>query len=368
MARTKLHELLELGQSVWMDYIRRTLITSGELRDYVDKGLRGMTSNPSIFEQAISGGEAYDDDLKKLVAEGKEVKEIYEAIAIKDIQMAADVMRPVYEESQREDGYISLEVDPRLAHDTEGTILEARSLAKRVNRPNVYIKIPATKEGIPAIESMVSEGYNINITLMFSLEQYDDVAEAYISGLEKLAGKGGDLSKVTSVASFFVSRVDVMVDERLEDLDSPAAEELKGKIGIANGKVAYQRFKDTFKGDRWKRLEEQGAHLQRVLWASTSTKNPNYPDTLYADNLIGPHTVNTLPPETIEAFLDHGTVAPTLEKNLDQAREQLQKLADLGIDLDQVTDDLMVEAVEKFVSPFEALLEAIEEKCERIAV
>lgn len=367
MAKTKLHQLLELGQSVWMDYIRRRLITSGELQAYIDKGLRGMTSNPSIFKQAITAGDAYDDDLKKLVAEGKEIKEIYEAVAIKDIQMAADVIRPVYEETHREDGYISLEVDPRLAHDTEGTILEARSLAERVNRPNVYIKIPATHEGIPAIETMVSEGFNINITLMFSLGQYDDVAEAYISGLEKLARERGDLSKVTSVASFFVSRMDVMVDEKLEDLDSPEADELKGKIGIANAKMAYQRFKETFKGDRWQKLEVQGAHLQRVLWASTSTKNPNYPDTLYADNLIGPHTVNTLPPDTIDAFLDHGTVAPTLERDLDEAQAQLQQLAELGIDLEQVTDDLLVEAVEKFVSPFDDLLEAIEEKCARIA-
>lgn len=368
MAKTKLHELLELGQSVWMDYIRRTLITSGELQAYVDKGLRGMTSNPSIFEKAITGGEAYDDDLRKLVAEGKEIKEIYEAVAIKDIQMAADVIRPVYEETQREDGYISLEVDPHLANETEGTILEARSLAGRVNRPNVYIKIPATQEGVPAIETMVSEGYNINVTLMFSLKHYDDVAEAYISGLEKLAENGGDLSKITSVASFFVSRVDVMVDEMLDAIDSPEAAELKGKIGIANAKMAYQRFKQTFKGDRWQKLEKQGAHLQRVLWASTSTKNPAYPDTLYADNLIGAHTVNTLPPETIEAFLDHGTVAPTLEDNLDEARQQLQKLADLGIDLDEVTDELLVEGVEKFADPFDELLEAIEEKCERIAV
>lgn len=368
MAKTKLHQLHELGQSVWMDYIRRNLITSGELQEYVDKGLRGMTSNPSIFKQAITSGEDYDDDLKKLAAEGKQVKEIYEALAIKDIQMAADVMRPVYEGSQRRDGYISLEVDPHLAQDTEGTIDETRSLTERVNRPNVYIKIPATQEGIAAVESMVSEGYNINVTLMFSLGQYDAVAEAYMSGLEKLAGKGGDLSKVTSVASFFVSRVDVMVDEMLEDLDVPGADALKGKAGIANAKMAYQRFKETFNGERWEKLEEQGAHLQRVLWASTSTKNPNYPDTLYADNLIGPHTVNTLPPETIEAFLDHGTVEPTLEKDPDEARRQLQQLAELGIDLDQVTDDLLVEGVEKFAKPFEALFEAIEEKRERMVV
>jgi transaldolase len=350
-----------------MDYIRREMITSGELRDYVDKGLRGLTSNPSIFMKAITGGGAYDDDLEKLAA-NKDVKEIYESIAIQDIQMAADVLRPVYEESARADGYVSLEVDPHLAHDTAGSILEARSLFERVNRPNIYIKIPATQEGISAVKTMIAEGYNINITLMFSLDQYEAVAEAYISGLEKLAERGGDLSKVTSVASFFVSRIDVRVDEMLAELEDPKADELKGKVGIANAKMAYQRFKETFKDERWEKLSNRGAHLQRVLWASTSTKNPNYPDTLYVDNLIGPHTVNTLPPETIEAFIDHGTVALTLEKDLDEAREVLEKLADLGIDLDEVTDELLVEGVDKFAKPFDKLLQAIEEKRERMAI
>lgn len=366
MVKTKLHDLLELGQSVWLDYIRRSLITSGGLQDYINKGLRGMTSNPKIFMKAITGGDAYDDDLRKLVEADKEVKEIFEGIAIKDVQMAADFLRPIYEETNREDGYVSLEVDPHLAHDTEATVLEARSLFERVNRPNIYIKIPATQEGYPAIETMIGEGYNINITLMFSLDQYDSVTEAYLSGLEHLAEKGGDLSKVTSVASFFVSRVDVKVDGMLDGIELPEVDDLKGKIGIANAKMAYQRFKETFKGDRWADLEDQGAHLQRVLWASTSTKNPDYSNTLYPDNLIGPHTVNTLPPETIENFLDHGTVAPTLEKGLEEARQQLAALDDLGIDLDQVTDELLDEGVEKFINPFEELFDAIEKKCERI--
>ena len=367
MPKTKLHHLLDLGQSIWMDYIRREMITSGELRDYVDRGLRGLTSNPSIFMKAITGGGAYDDDLEKLAA-NKGVKEIYEAIAIKDIQMAADVLRPVYEETARADGYVSLEVDPHLAHDAAGSIQEARSLFERVNRPNLYIKIPGTQEGIPAVKTLIAEGYNINITLMFSLDQYEAVAQAYLSGLEKLAERGGDLSKVTSVASFFVSRIDVKVDDMLAELKDPKAGELNGKIGIANAKMAYQRFKQTFRGERWEKLSNRGAHLQRVLWASTSTKNPNYPDTLYVDNLIGPHTVNTLPPETIEAFIDHGTVALTLEKDLDEAREVLEKLADLGIDLDEVTDELLVEGVDKFAKPFDKLLQAIEEKRERMAI
>jgi transaldolase/glucose-6-phosphate isomerase len=365
---TKLHDLAELGQAIWLDYIRRAFIQSGDLKDLVDDGLRGVTSNPSIFEKAIAGSNDYDEDLLRLSDEAEAVgyRQVYEALAIEDIQMAADVLRPVYDATDGADGYVSLEVSPDLAYDTGGTIEEARRLFQAVDRPNVMIKVPATREGIPAIETLISEGVNVNVTLMFSLEQYDRVAEAYISGLEALDAGDGDVSEVASVASFFVSRVDVMVDRMLDEIGTPAAEELKGTIGIANAKMAYQRFKATFSSDRWARLEEKGARLQRVLWASTSTKDPTYSDTLYPDNLIGPHTINTLPPSTLNAFRDHGTVALTLEKQLTTAQAHLERLGDLGIELDQVTDDLLQEGVEKFAKPFSDLMESIEEKVERL--
>jgi len=363
---TKLHELADLGQAIWLDYIRRSFIKQGDLDDLVEDGLRGVTSNPSIFEKAIAGSNDYDEALRRLSSSTRSPHDIYEALAIEDIQMAADVLRPVYDETDGDDGYVSLEVSPDLAHDTEATIEEARRLFAAVDRPNVMIKVPATAEGIPAIEKLIGEGINVNVTLMFSLDQYDAVSEAYISGLEVLDANGGDLSEVASVASFFISRVDVKADGMLDEIGTPAAQELKGSIGIANAKMAYQRFKATFSGERWEVLEDKGARLQRVLWASTSTKDPAYSDTLYPDNLIGPHTVNTLPPSTLNAFRDHGTVALTVETELLAERARLEKLADLGIDLDQVTDELLEEGVEKFARPFSDLMESIQEKIEEL--
>ena len=363
---TKLHELADFGQALWLDYIRRSFIEQGDLGDLVESGLRGVTSNPSIFEKAIAGSNDYDEALRELSDKYESPQKIYEALAIRDIQMAADVLRPVYDETGGDDGYVSLEVSPELAHDTEGTIEEVRRLFQAVDRPNVMIKVPATAEGIPAVQTLIGEGINVNVTLMFSLEQYDQVAEAYIAGLEELDASGGDVGQVASVASFFVSRIDVKVDRMLDEVDDRAADRLKGTIGIANAKMAYQRFKATFEKERWERLEEKGARLQRVLWASTSTKDPSYSDTLYPDNLIGPHTVNTLPPATLNAFRDHGTVALTLETQLVTERARLEQLADLGIDLDEVTDQLLEEGVEKFRKPFTDLMDSIAEKVERL--
>ena len=381
---TKLHELTDLGQAIWLDYIRRSFITSGNLHALVDGGLRGVTSNPTIFEKAIAGSTDYDDDLQRLVDQGKTVEEIYQALTLDDIQRAADVLRPVYEQSAGADGYVSLEVSPDLAYDTEGTISEARRLFATLDRPNVMIKVPATPAGIPAIETLIGEGINVNVTLIFSLAQYEAVAEAYIAGLEKLATDGGDpstgsgqalrqrtagprsghaLSGVASVASFFVSRVDAAVDRALEEIGESA---LQGKIAIANSKVAYARFREILTGARWERLAAQGARPQRVLWASTSAKNPLYPDTLYVDGLIGPDTVNTVPPATLNAFRDHGTVALTLEAGLAEARAQLATLADLGVDLDAITQELQDEGVAKFAQSFQSLMSTIAEKQDRL--
>ncbi|MCA9915754.1 MAG: transaldolase, partial [Anaerolineae bacterium] len=287
---TKLHDLLQHGQSIWIDYIRRQYIQDGGMQQAIDDGVRGVTSNPAIFEKAIAGSNDYDSDIQTMVAEGKTTDEIYEALAIADIQAAADLFRPVYDASNGVDGYVSLEVSPTLARDTQGTIEEARRLFATVDRPNVMIKVPATPEGIPAIETLIGEGINVNVTLMFSMKHYEDVANAYITGLERFAAANGDLSKVASVASFFVSRVDSKIDPMLEE---KGASELMGKVAIANSKVVYQRFKEIFSSERWNNLAKQGARVQRPLWASTSTKNPEYPDTLYVDTLIGADTVNT---------------------------------------------------------------------------
>jgi transaldolase/glucose-6-phosphate isomerase len=369
---TKLHQLANLGQAIWFDYIRRSFITSGDLQALVDDGLRGVTSNPTIFEKAIAGSTDYDDDLHRLVGKGKTVEEVYEALTLDDIQQAADLLRPIHDATDGADGYVSLEVSPKLAYDTEGTIAEARRLFAALGRPNVMIKVPATPEGIPAIETLIGEGINVNVTLIFSLAQYEAVAEAYIAGLEKLAAAGGDpsigsgrgLSKVASVASFFISRVDTAVDRVLEG--HPQGVPLGGRIALANAKLAYARFCDIFTGERWGRLAAQGTRVQRPLWASTGTKNPTYPDTLYVDSLIGPDTVNTLPPATLNAFRDHGTVAPTLEASLDEARAQLARLAELGVDLDAITQKLLDEGVAKFAQSFESLMVTIAEKRDRL--
>jgi transaldolase len=361
---TKVHELSKLGQSVWFDNISRALIESGELAELVQTGVKGVTSNPSIFEKAIAGSTDYDRALRTLVAEDRSVTDIYEALALDDIGRAADILHPVYERTSGVDGYVSLEVDPGLAHDTENTISEARRLFAALDRPNIMIKVPATPAGIPAVETLIGEGININITLMFSLDHYNAVTGAYLAGLERRADSGGDLSGVASVASFFVSRVDTAVDRALKEAGNTR---LQGKIAIANAKATYARFQETFRGPRWERLASQGARVQRPLWASTSTKNPSYPDTLYVDELIGPDTVNTVPPATLEALLDHTRVMNTLTKNVDEAYEQLAELANLEIDLAAITEKLQEDGVAAFARSFDSLMDSIAEKCERLS-
>ena len=355
---TKLHELAERGQAIWLDYILRSFIAKGDLQALLDQGVRGVTSNPTIFEKAIAHSSDYDDDLRQLVAAGQSVDAIYEALVLDDIAHAADLLRPLYDATNGADGFISLEVSPTLAHDTTGTVADARRLFAALGRPNVMIKIPATPAGIPAITAVIGAGINVNVTLIFSLGQYEAVAEAYLAGLEQLAQRDA-LSRVASVASFFVSRVDASVDKALAQR---GAAELGGRAAIANAKVAYTRFRELFSGPRWERLAQQGAHVQRPLWASTGTKDPRYPDTLYVDGLIGPDTVNTVPPATLAAFLDHGTVAATLEAGLGEARAHLAQLAAHGIDLDAITEQLQVDAVALFAQSFEALMASIGDK------
>jgi transaldolase/glucose-6-phosphate isomerase len=365
-----LKELLKYGQSVWLDYIRRNLLTSGELKRLIEEdGLRGMTSNPSIFEKAIAGSTDYTDFLDSL--KGKtdlDAKARYERLAIRDIQDATDLMRPVYDSANRRDGFVSLEVSPYLAHDTNGTIAEARRLWKWVERDNVMIKVPGTPEGLPAIRQLISEGMNINVTLLFSEQVYEQVAEAYIAGLEQLAAKGGDLGRVASVASFFISRIDTLVDsivtDKLKSTNDPAQQALLksilGKVAIANGKLTYQRYLAIFSGPRWEALTKKGAQPQRVLWASTSTKNPNYRDVLYVEELIGKDTVDTIPPATFDAFRDHGKVRPSLTENIEAARETMDTLPKVGISMKEVTDKLTRDGVKLFADAFDQLLAAVE--------
>jgi transaldolase len=360
---TKAHDLYQLGQSIWYDNIRRSFVESGELASMIEQGVRGVTSNPSIFEKAIGQSDDYDEQLKELIAQGKSIEEMYDALVIKDIQMAADVLRPLYDESNGGDGYISLEVSPTLARDTDGTIADARRYVAAVDRPNLMIKIPATPEGIPAIKQAISEGINVNVTLMFSMADYDAVAGAYIEGLQDLVANGGDPSTVASVASFFISRVDGVVDGKLEAIGNT---DLQGKIAVANAKLAYERFTETFSGDTWEALAAKGATVQRPLWASTSVKNPAYPDTLYVDTLIGAHTVNTVPPNTLDALLDHGTATDTVGTNMAEAHAQVAQLKDLGIDLDQITADLQDAGVDAFAKAFESLMNSIQEKRDRL--
>lgn len=361
---TRMNEAAAIGQAIWLDFIRRSFLDSGELGKLVGKGLRGVTSNPSIFQKAITASTDYDAAVERLVGEGSSVNDIYEALAIQDIRRACDIMQPVYGSTDGLDGYVSLEVNPKLAYDTEGTVMEARRLSSLVDRPNVMIKVPATPEGIPAIETLTGEGININVTLIFSLQQYEDSAMAYIRGLEKLAAANVDFSRVASVASFFVSRVDGKIDPKLAALGN---KEIQGKIAIANARMAYHRFGELFSGPRWDKLAAQGARVQRPLWGSTSTKNPDYPDTLYVDELIGPHTVNTLPPETLDAFLDHGNAARTVDADVEQARQDLTQLAELGIDLGDVTSQLLGEGVDAFADSFDELMSGIAEKAAALA-
>ena len=361
MAKSRLHQLSELGQSVWIDYLSRDLLRTGELAQMMEKdAVVGVTSNPTIFQKAISHGDAYDEQLREVLETENDAKEVFLKLAIKDVQDACDLLRPVWDERNGHDGYVSIEVDPNLAFDTEATITEAQRLHELVDRPNCFVKIPATKAGLPAIEEMIARGRNINVTLTFSLQRYAEVVEAYIRGLERLVEGGGDPGRVASVASFFVSRVDTEADRRLDEVGAPA--ELKGKLAVANAKLAYQRYKELFGGERWEQLAAKGARKQRCLWASTSTKNPEYRDVLYVEELIGPETVNTMPEETIKAFQDHGVVAPTLERDLDEAKRVFERIAEAGVDYDDVVAVLEQEGVQKFADSFAELLEGVRAK------
>lgn len=366
-----LEQLLQCGQSVWLDSISRDLIKSGQLQRLVtgDK-LHGLTSNPTIFEQAIGHSDAYDDALRQLLRanEKQTEKTLFEALAIEDIRMAADVLRPVYDETHGGDGYVSLEVSPHLARDTGGSIAEAKRLWQAVERPNLMIKIPGTHEGIPAIEQLISEGINVNVTLMFSLGHYDAVARAYITGLERrdAYSPGGNKIWPVSIASFFVSRVDNVIDPMLEKIGTQEALALRGKVAIANAKLAYRRFRETFYGEPFDSWRKKGVHVQRPLWASTSTKNPAYSDVLYVEELVGPDTINTMPLKTLEAFRDHGRASETLGKGLAQAEADVAQLKKLGIDLNAVTEKLQNDGVDSFAASYDKLLASLKKKRQEI--
>jgi transaldolase len=365
MAKSRLHELSERGVSVWIDSVSREWLRTG----FLDKLIRedavvGVTSNPTIFQKALAGGDWYDEQLRDVIAEEEDPKEIFYRLAVADIQDACDRLRPVWDAGEGKDGYVSMEVDPTLAYDQEQTIEEAMRLHDWIDRKNLFVKIPATEPGLGAIEECIARGRSINVTLIFSLDRYAAVAEAYVRGLERLVGGGGDPVKVASVASFFVSRVDTEADKRLE---AAGALELRGKLAVANAKLAYERYRQIFSGARWDALAAKGATPQRCLWASTSTKNPEYRDVMYVEELIGPETVNTMPAETIEAFQDHGVVADTLEQGLDEAHALLDRLAAAGVDYDDVTDTLEREGVEKFSDSFDDLLDGIRAKRSELA-
>ena len=367
--RNPLKELLNYGQSMWLDYIRRDLFSSGKLKKLIDDdGLRGMTSNPAIFEKAIADSSLYDDMLKSLASRSDlDTTAKFEQIAIRDIQDAADALRGVYDESNCRDGYVSLEVSPYLARKTQETIDEARRLWKTVKRDNVMIKVPGTAEGLPAIRQLIGEGLNINITLLFAQEVYEKVAEAYVAGLEEVAARGGNLKKIASVASFFISRIDTLIDSQLNDKlkattdagQQALLKSLLGKVAIANGKLTYQSYQHIFSGPRWQALAAKGAQTQRVLWASTSTKNPNYRDVIYVEELIGPDTVNTMPPATIDAFRDHGRLRNSLTEDVAGAAKVMQDLARAGISMKEVTDKLTDDGVKLFADAFDKLLAAV---------
>lgn len=362
-----LKTLLKYGQAPWMDYIRRDLLTSGQLKKMIENdGLMGMTSNPTIFEKAIVDSNLYDDILNSADAKKLDAKGVFEKIAVRDVQDATEILKPVYQESKRRDGYVSLEVSPILALDTNATLEEARRLWKSVNRPNVMIKVPATEQGIPAIRQLLEEGLNINITLLFAQSAYEKVAEAYIAALEARAAKGQDISQIASVASFFVSRIDTMIDKQIDEKlkaekDAKQRElltSLQGKVAIANAKLTYRKYQEMFSGARWKALEAKGAQTQRLLWASTSTKNPKYRDVMYVEELIGKDTVDTIPPATFDAFREHGRVRPSLTENVDAAAQTMAALPKAGISMKEVTDKLVVEGVKLFADAFNKLLEA----------
>jgi transaldolase / glucose-6-phosphate isomerase len=372
-----LKALIGFGQSVWLDYIRRSLITTGELKRLIDEdGLRGVTSNPSIFEKAIAGSTDYTKALEELAnRKDLDAKGVFDILSVKDIQDATDAFKQVYEQTKRRDGYVSLEVSPYLAHKTQETVEEARRLWKLVGRPNTMIKVPGTKEGIPAFQQLIGEGININVTLLFAQDVYERVAEAYISGLEEFAKKGGDLSQMASVASFFVSRIDTLIDSQLDDKikkSTDSAEQgklrgLKGKVAIANAKLAYQSYKKIFSGPRWAALDARGAQSQRVLWASTSTKDPSFPDTYYVAELIGPDTVDTIPPATLDAFRDHGKPRASLEEDIAGAREIMGSLERAGISMKAATDKLTEDGVKLFADAFDKLLAAVAAQTQKAA-
>jgi transaldolase len=361
MAKTPLEQLADHGQSVWIDFLSRDFVEKGDLQGLIDQGVRGVTSNPTIFQGAIADGDAYDEQLREVLKDESEPKEVFLQLAVRDIQGACDLLKQVHDEGGGRDGWVSLEVDPNLAHDTQGTIDEAVRLSGLVDRKNLLVKIPATKEGLPAIEESIARGIPINVTLIFSLERHREVAEAYIRGLERLVEGGGDPSQLASVASFFVSRVDTEADKRLDEIGGH--DELKGKLAVANAKLAYQTYREVFSGDRWQALADKGASVQRCLWASTSTKNPDYPDTIYVEELVGSETVNTMPRELVEAVLDHGKIrANAIEEDLDGARKVLDDLEAAGVPYDEVVETLEREGVEKFAKSFQDLFSDVESK------
>jgi transaldolase len=368
MKDNPLNKLEALGQSIWLDYIRRDLIESGELQRLIRKdGLRGMTSNPSIFEKAIAESNIYDQDIRDIALREKNVKAIYETLSQRDVQNAADEFRTVYDRTDGNDGYVSLEVNPHLAHDTKGTIEEARRLWSALNRPNVFIKVPATSDGLPAIRQLISEGININVTLLFGLPRYRQVAEAYIAGLEARVDQGKPVKQIASVASFFLSRIDTLLDPLVEKFIEPGggkkteiAKKVRGQVAISSAKAAYQIYKEIFGSNRFKKLADKGARVQRLLWASTSTKNPDYSDVKYIEPLIGPDTVNTVPPETIDAYRDHGDPKSRLEQDVKEANWIMARLPELGISIDKVTEQLEDEGVKKFNEPFDKLMKTLQ--------
>lgn len=368
--KTKLKKIRSFGQSVWLDYIRRDMVRSGQLKNLIEKyGIRGVTSNPAIFEKAIDGSNDYDEDINRLIGHGKNAREIYEILTVQDIQEAADIFRPLYDRTEGQDGFVSLEVSPHLAHDAEGTICEARELWKKVNRPNVFIKIPATAEGFPAIRRCINDGINVNVTLIFGLPSYMKVAMAYIEGLESRVAQDKPVNRIASVASFFLSRIDVLADKMLENSiergnHPDIAQALHGLVAISCAKVAYQMYMEIFGSDKFRKLTEKGARPQRLLWASTGTKNPSYSDVKYVEPLIGPETINTMPMETVEAYLDHGDPASRLEEGAAEANHLLAHLSDLGIKLDDIAEQLEVEGIDKFIKPYESLINKLNEKRE----
>ena len=357
----------EHGQSPWLDNLQRGYLTSGNLASLVERGVRGLTSNPTIFQKAIQGSSDYDDQFRSEIQKGSSAREAYWELVLQDIHGALDVFANLYSKSNGSDGFVSVEVDPSLAHDTAGTLSAARLLHERISRPNVMIKIPATQAGLPAIREMIAEGRNVNVTLIFSLSRYQDVMDAYIDGLEQRMASGSPVSNIASVASFFISRVDNEIDKRLDALGTPPALALRGTAAVNQARLAYAAFQKTFSGPRWDALAKAGATVQRPLWASTSTKNPAYPDTLYVDQLIGPDTVNTLPDATLEAFADHGTLARTIDQNIGVSRRQWAELAMNAIDVDEVAAQLEAEGVASFIKSFDELIGVLEDKASGIS-